>query len=111
MQDLFNQHRVRPTLNTVNLLLDLTLRVNGGDAYEARRLVRIVQEMYSVVERETLSAHQHDDLLFASLAGEGGVVAGHLLPLGVPSGDRRAHAVLSHASLEKRFRKHGFSLS
>lgn len=52
IQDMYNQHRVRPTVTTWMALLDASL--SRGDVLEARRVVYLLQQQYTEQERNTL---------------------------------------------------------
>jgi len=50
IQDLFNQHTIRPTTSLWLLLIDASLK--AGDVMEARRAVTLLSQLYSHAERE-----------------------------------------------------------
>lgn len=50
IQDLFNQYRIRPTTSLWLLLIDASLKT--GDVMEARRVVTLLNQLYSQEERE-----------------------------------------------------------
>jgi len=123
MQDLVNQHRVRPTVNTVLLLLDSALE--SGDVFEARRVVGLIGNWYTPLERVTLKGMRlvvgaHDNWGGGGVEGEEefqqersilsrDILPGHRIFLGTPPGEGEP-AVLSEAALQKRFAEHGLTL-
>lgn len=52
IQDMYNQHRVRPTIGTWTSLLDASL--GRDDVLEARRVVYLLRQLYTEHERQTL---------------------------------------------------------
>jgi hypothetical protein len=49
IQGLFNQHGARPSVKSLMRLLDISLY--GGDEHEARRVVVVIEQLYSLKER------------------------------------------------------------
>lgn len=107
MHDLFNQHRARPTVSTLLLLLDSSLE--GGDLFEARRVVAFVREVFS--QQERLQAVGDTTSLGGGKEGEDKeeISFGRKTRLGTPLG-RRESGVLSEQKLRDRFKRFGHSL-
>jgi len=53
LQDIYNQHNVRPAPGTLLNLLDFSL--HNGDLFEAERVVGVIRQMYSDEERQNVT--------------------------------------------------------
>jgi hypothetical protein len=53
LQDIYNQHNVRPAPGTLLNLLDFSL--HNGDLFEAERVVGVIRQMYSDEERKNVT--------------------------------------------------------
>lgn len=53
IQEIYNQHGVKPLAETTLRLLDESLK--NGDEHEARRVVAVIEQIYTDTERKTIS--------------------------------------------------------